>query len=112
MSETSLVAQEDRMWAAIAQLSPYVSTFIGPIIVLLIFQSRPFARFHAIQALALQGGLWICTIIISVIASATCGIGAILYLALLPFVLAPLWGAWKAWEGEWSGFPGLSKFGR
>ena len=104
--------QGERMWAVVAQLLPYVSTFIGPVILMLLLQGQPFARYHATQAVALQVGLWIAGIIIGTLGSFTCGAGYILYLALLPFALAPLWGAWKAWNGEWAGYPFVSGMGR
>lgn len=109
---TELAPEGERMWAVVAQLCPYVSTFIGPVILLLLLQNQPFARYHATQAIALQAAIWVSSFIIGVIASMTCGFGAVLYLALLPFALAPLWGAWKAFNGEWSGFPGVSNIGR
>ena len=109
---TQLAPQSERMWAVVAQLLPYVSTFIGPVIMLLLLNSQPFARYHATQAVALQVALWIASIAIGGLASLTCGIGSVLYLALLPFALAPLWGAWKAWNGEWAGYPFVSGMGR
>ena len=104
---------DDKLWALVAQLSPYVSTFIGPIVVLLVFQEKSaYVRYHAWQALALQGSVWIAAVIIGMISTATCGVGAVLYLLLIPFALAPIYGALLAWGGEWKGFPGIADLGR
>jgi uncharacterized membrane protein len=103
----------DKLWGLLAQLSPYVAPFIGPVVALVLFNTRSaFVRYHAIQALAMQVLILVLGAAISVVSVLTCGIGGILYVALLPFVLAPLYGAWLAWEGRWDGFPGLSSFGR
>lgn len=104
---------DDKLWALVAQLSPYVATFVGPLVVMLVFQDKSaFVRYHAWQALALQGGVWIAAVIIGIISAVTCGVGSLLYLLLLPFALAPIYGAMLAWGGEWKGFPGLASFGR
>lgn len=108
----ALVPAGERTWAVVAQLSPYVSTFIGPALMLLLLQGQPFARYHATQALALQVALWVAGFLVGVIGTATCGLGYVLYLVLLPFVLAPIWGAWKAWQGEWAGYPLVAGYGR
>ena len=109
---SELAPQGERMWAVAAQLCPYISTFVGPAIMLLLLSGQPFARYHATQALALQVALWVAGIVVGAVGSFTCGLGYLLYLVLLPFVLAPLWGAWKAWQGEWAGYPLVAGMGR
>lgn len=104
---------DDKMWALIAHLSVYMSTFLGPLILLLIFQDKSkFVRYHAIQALMVQVAVVIAGVIISIISFVTCGVGSLLYLPLLLVLFAPLWGAYLGWSGEWVGFPGLASVGK
>ena len=42
----------------------------------------------------------------------TCGLGSLLYILMLPLGIIPLGGAYKAYNGEWEGYPALSQFGR
>ncbi|MDP2310978.1 MAG: DUF4870 domain-containing protein [Pseudomonadota bacterium] len=104
---------DDKMWALIAHLSVFMSAFLGPLVVLLVFQDKSkFIRYHAIQALMVQVSVVIAGIIISVISFVTCGLGSLLYLPLLCVLFAPLWGAYLGWSGAWAGFPGLASVGR
>ncbi len=105
--------EDDKLWALVAHLSVYLSTFLGPLVLLLLFQDKSrFVRYHAIQALIVQAGAVVAGIVISIISFFTCGLGAVLYLPLLFVGLMPLWGAYLAWRGEWAGFPGLTDVGR
>jgi uncharacterized membrane protein len=109
----STASSDDKLWATIAHLSVYVATFIGPLLVLLVFGSKSkFVRYHAIQALVVQGVAVIASVIISVISVVTCGFGSVLYLPLLLMVFVPLWGAYLSWNGTWSGFPALESIGK
>jgi hypothetical protein len=104
---------DDKLWALVAHVSVFASTFFGPLVVYLIFQDKSkFVKYHAMQALTFQGLVWLLTIVISVISTVTCGIGAFLYLFLLPLALVPIWGAYVSFSGQWGGFPGLSTFGK
>ena len=108
---------DDKLWATIAHVSPFVSTFIGPLLVLLLYKDNaPYVKYHAVQSLAYQILALIIGVfggsIIAVVGTFTCGLGYVLYLLLLPLPLVPLWGAYLAWNGRWDGFPGLSSFGR
>ncbi len=106
-------SSDDKLWGTIAHLSVYVATFIGPLVVLLIFGSKSkFVRYHAIQALVVQGVAVIASVLISVISVVTCGFGSVLYLPLLLMVFVPLWGAYLSWNGTWSGFPALESIGK
>jgi len=104
---------DDKTFALIAHLSIYVATFIGPLVMWLIFKDKSaYIKFHAMQALIFQGALWILSVIIGAISVVTCGFGGVLYAVLIPLFFVPLYGAYLAYDGQWSGFPGLSGFGR
>lgn len=111
---------DDKNWGLLAHLSIYVAAFMGPLVVWLIFKDKsPFIKYHAMQALILQAAMWISGallgFIITVVSFVTCGFGSVLYLAYLlyiPLAFVPLWGAYRAYEGAWEGFPGMSNFGR
>ena len=104
---------DDKTFGLLAHLSVYVSTFIGPLVVWLLFKEKSkFIAYHAMQALALQVAGLILGVIVSGISLVTCGVGSVLYLALIPLMFVPLWGAWKAYSGEWSGYPLLAQFGK
>ena len=108
---------DDKTWGAIAHLSVYLSWFLGPIVVMLMYQEKsPYIKYHAIQALIGQIALTVvgtfAGIVIGVIGAFTCGVGYVLYLPFSLLVFVPLYGAYKAYSGEWSGFPLVSQFGR
>jgi uncharacterized membrane protein len=109
--------EDDKMWAAVAHVSPFIAPLMGPIIVLLIFNEKgKYIRYHAIQAIVMQIVLGvvgvISAIVIAIISALTCGVGAVLYLLMFPLALVPLYGAWQAWNGTWSGFPLIDSVGR
>lgn len=104
---------DDKTFATIAHLSIFISHFIGPLVVWFIFKEKSaFIRYHALQAVLYQFATLIVATAIGAFATITCGIGAILYILLIPMFFVPVWGAWRAYEGDWSGFPLLSGFGR
>ena len=98
---------DDKTFALLAHLSVYVSWWLGPLVMMLIFKDKAaFVKYHAVQALAMQIAL---SVLGAIVATLTCGFGTIL---LLPLALVPLYGAYVAYQGQWSGYPGLSSFGR
>jgi hypothetical protein len=108
---------DDKTMALLSHLSVYVFPFLGPIIFYLIFQEKSrFIKYHAVQALLSHAALWgmeiIGIILITIISTITCGIGSVLYIVLLPLPLLHLWGAYKAYQGEWEGYPLVSGIGR
>jgi uncharacterized Tic20 family protein len=108
---------DDKLWGMIAHVSVYVSWFLGPLIVMLIYQEKsPYIKYHAIQALIGQIALTVVAAIggtvIMVISWFTCGVGALLYLPLSLIGFVPLYGAYKAYSGNWDGYPMISQFGR
>lgn len=102
----------DRMWGVLTHLSTFYAPFLGPIVAWVIFSGTPFVRYHAVQALALQAVIAVIGAVIAVISFLTCGVGALLYVALVPLGLLPFVGAFFAGTGQWVGFPGLAGFGR
>lgn len=107
-------SSNDRLWALAAHVSVYLGLpVIGPVIVMLLAKDQPFARYHAIQALALHVALAVLAgVIIPIISFFTCGAGALLYIPLFVGPLIPIWGALKAFGGEWQGYPLLARFGK
>jgi len=107
------ITESDRLMALLA----YITGVIVPIIILLSegMKNRPFQRYHAIQSL----GLWVATLIYSVVAcivyflltTITFGIlGLCLWIIfLLPLVPVILYGI-KAYQGEWVVIPVVTDF--
>ncbi len=109
-------SNDDKTWGLIAHISVYLAWFLGPVIVLLIYQEKsPFIKYHAIQALLCQVALSVVggflAIVVTLLSWVTCGVGALLFLPLSLLGLVPLYGAYKAYQGEWHGFPLLEKVG-
>ncbi|MFZ5479712.1 MAG: DUF4870 domain-containing protein [Myxococcota bacterium] len=104
---------DDKTWALVAHLSPYIATFVGPLLVMLLFSDKSkYVKYHAVQALGYQVAVWILGVIFAIISTLTCGLGSILYLLFIPMAFVPLYGAWVAWEGKWVGYPGIAQFGK
>ncbi len=104
---------DDKTFATLAHLSIFISHFVGPLVVWFIFKDKSaYIRYHAMQALLFQFFTLIVASAISALTAITCGVGAVLYLVLIPMFFIPVWGAWRAYEGDWNGFPMLSGFGR
>lgn len=90
---------DDKLWGMLGHLVAFVFPLGGPLVVWLIYRDKAiFVRYHALQSLIFQ-------VIIAVIGSVTCGIGFLL-LAL------QLWLAWRAYQGEWAGYPLIDGIGR
>ena len=91
---------DDKLWGAVAHLSAFV--FIpgaGAVIFYLIYKDKSaFIKYQAIQSLVVQLAIYI-------LGGLTCGFGLIL-------LLLPLYGAWKAYEGSWEGYPLLWNVGK
>ncbi len=92
------VTSDDKLWAALA----YVFTPLVPIIILLIEdkKNRPFIKAHNVQALVL--GI-VAIIIVPILASVTCGVGAIVWIIFL-------YWAYKAYQGELINIPVVTDF--
>ncbi|MEE1617272.1 DUF4870 domain-containing protein [Brachybacterium sp. J153] len=111
-----------KLWSMFAQLSTIVGYVIGagflgwlgPLIIFLVYKDRNrFIRFNAAEALNAAIAVFIAeialSIVITIIAIVTFGIGSVLYVlvavpAILHIVFAIL-GAVKANQGEWWNYP-------
>ena len=96
--ETDDITDDDRLWAALAWIPIWPIWPIIPIVLLLIEgkKDRPFIRYHAILSLL--------TGIVGTILSVIC-LGIIVLLAMFYFAI-------KAYQGEYTEVPGLTKFAR
>ena len=92
------VTSDDKLWAALA----YVFSPIVPIILMLMEdkKNRPFIKAHNAQALVL-GVIMI--IVVPILATFTCGIGAIVWFIML------FW-AYKAYQGQYVTIPVVTDF--
>ncbi len=93
------VTSDDKLWAALGY-----PIFIIALIMLFVEgkKDRPFIRFHAVQALALNIVLWVLIIILSVtVILAICD--PILWLVML-------WPAILAYQGKYFEVPVVTKF--
>jgi len=104
------VTKDERTMALLAHLLPIMSGFIGPLIIYAVKANESkFVAYHAMQA-SIFVGAW--TVLIITLYLCTCGFGIFLVLPLLPVVIiAQVYMAMKANEGEWRGYPGMAHFG-
>ncbi|HJS28784.1 MAG TPA: hypothetical protein VJ768_04140 [Anaerolineales bacterium] len=96
---SSDVTSDDRLWAAVGYP-------IGLVAVIMLFiegkKSRPFIKYHAVQAIAFNVVLFVLYAILSV----TVVLGV-----CIPFLwLATFWPAYKAYKGEYLELPVLTDF--
>jgi hypothetical protein len=102
--------QNSRILAAFAHASSVVGlAMFAPAVVWLMYRGKPggeFAAYHALQATVFHVAAFA---LIMVTAFCTFGLSTIL---LLPWFAFDLWMAWRAYEGAWAGYPGMSGLGR
>jgi uncharacterized membrane protein len=105
------VTSDDKLWAALGY-----PIFIVAVIMLFIEgkKDRPFIKFHAVQALALNVGVWAVEIVLGILSSAlaavTFGIGALIG-CIAPIVwLLLIWPAVLAYQGKNFEVPVVTKF--
>ena len=105
------ITDDEKTMALLAHVLPIGTGFIGPLIILLIKgEESAFVKYHATQALIFMG---IFTVVFVLTYIFTCGLGAILILPLIPFMIAgQIYIGIQAQKGAWMGYPGLEKFGR
>jgi uncharacterized membrane protein len=104
MSQTPVspdVTSDDKLWAALGY-----PIFIVAIIVLFMEEkkARPFIKFHAVQALALNVVVWI---LASLLTAITIGFGG---LCAPLFWLALLYPAYLAYQGKYFDVPVVTNF--
>jgi uncharacterized membrane protein len=105
------ITSDDKLWAALGY-----PIFIIALIMLFVEgkKDRPFIKFHAVQALALNVGVVAVEIILGVLSAAlaavTFGIGAVIS-CIAPLVwLLLLWPAILAYQGKYFEIPVITKF--
>jgi uncharacterized membrane protein len=105
------ITSDDKLWAALGY-----PIFIIALIMLFVEEkkNRPFIKFHAVQALALNVGVVIVEIILGILSSAlaavTFGIGGVLG-CIAPLVwLLLIWPAILAYQGKYFEIPVVTKF--
>jgi len=114
MTQQSLdsnITSDDKLWAALGY-----PIFIIALIMLFVEskKSRPFIKFHAVQALAFNVVVWAIEIILGILSSAlgaiTFGIGALIS-CIAPLVwLILIWPAILAYQGRYFEVPVVTKF--
>jgi uncharacterized membrane protein len=96
------ITENDKLMAALC----YPIAIVMSIIVLVSesMKTRPFQKYHAVQALVLWAVISVALLIITCL---TFGIGAFLYFIAW---LVLLWPAYKAYKGEYVEIPVISNF--
>ena len=101
MNEQLEVTNDDLIMAALGYPIPIIA-----VIILLLEEkkNRPFLRFHAIQAVALNVALWGLIVVFS---TCTLGFGAL----CVPFLwLVTLWPAFDSYKGNYTEVPVITNF--
>ena len=105
------ITSDDKLWAALGY-----PIFIIALVMLFIEgkKDRPFIKFHAVQALALNVGIWVVEIVWGIISSAlaavTLGLGAVLGCVGPLIWLVLIWPAVLAYQGKYFEVPVITKF--
>jgi len=105
------ITNDDKLWAALGY-----PIFIIALIMLFVQgkKDRPFIKFHAVQALALNVVLWILEIVLGIVsglfAKMTFGIGALINCISPLLWLGMLWPAILAYQGKYFEIPVVTKF--
>jgi uncharacterized membrane protein len=105
------ITSDDKLWAALGY-----PIFIVALIMLFIEgkKDRPFIKYHAVQALALNIGIWLVEIILRILSGALgnvsffIGWGISCIAALVWLVL--IWPAVLAYQGKYFEVPVVTKF--
>jgi uncharacterized protein len=105
------ITSDDKLWAALGY-----PIFIVALIMLFVEgkKDRPFIKYHAVQALALNVGVWVVEIILgilsAVLGAVTFGIGGLIG-CLAPLIwLLLIWPAVLAYQGKYFEVPVVTKF--
>jgi uncharacterized membrane protein len=105
------ITSDDKLWAALGYP-------IFPIALIMLLmdekKNRPFIKFHAVQALALNVGIWVVEILLAILsailAAVTFGIGGLIS-CIAPIVwLLLIWPAVLAYQGKYFEVPVVTKF--
>jgi len=100
----------NRLMAAISHASSVAGlAMFVPVVLWLVHRNKPgseFAAYHALQATVFH-----CAAFALILVTAFCTFGLSTVL-LLPWFALDLWMAWRAYHGEWAGYPGMAGLGR
>jgi uncharacterized membrane protein len=105
------ITSDDKLWAALGY-----PIFIIALIMLIVEgkKDRPFIKFHAVQALALNVIFWIVEIVLGILSAAlaavTFGIGGIISCIAPILWLLLIWPAILAYQGKYFDIPVITKF--
>jgi uncharacterized protein len=94
-----------RMWALLAQLAGFITSFVGALVIYLIYKDRdPFIRRHAAQALNFQIIIAIAYVVSTVLIFVLIGIPLLLAVGVC-WIVFPILGAIAANKGEDYSYP-------
>ena len=105
------ITSDDKLWAALGY-----PIFIIALIMLFVEgkKDRPFIKFHAVQALAINVVFWIVEIVLGILSAAlatvTFGIGGVLSCIGPILWLLLIWPAVLAYQGKYFEVPVVTKF--
>jgi uncharacterized membrane protein len=105
------ITSDDKLWAALGY-----PIFIIALVMLFVEgkKNRPFIKYHAVQALALNVVVWVVEIILGILSSAlaavTLGIGGVISCISPVLWLLLLWPAVLAFQGKYFEIPVITKF--
>ena len=90
---------DDKMWGMVAHLSALIVPVLGALALYLIYKDTGrYVKYHAAQSLTFQ-------LVAYVIGSVTCGFG-------LVSLFLSVWLAYRAYKGEWAGYPLIESVGK
>jgi uncharacterized membrane protein len=102
------ITDNDKLMAALSYPIPIVA-----IIILLVqdMKSRPFQKFHAVQALAANIVLWVIVAVLScILGLLTAFIGGLCGMVPLLLWIVTLYWAYQAYQGQYFEIPWLTQF--
>jgi uncharacterized protein len=105
------ITSDDKLWAALGY-----PIFIIALVMLFVEgkKNRPFIKYHAVQALALNVVFWVVEIILGILSAAlaavTFGIGGVISCISPVLWLLLLWPAILAYQGKYFEIPVVTKF--
>ena len=104
-------SQDHRLAAALSHGAVVALPALGPFVVWAVMRDRSaFVRYHSMQAMVAQGTWLVVSVLLSVL---TCGVLSFVTAPLfLLTAVAELYMAWRAWQGEDVGYPGVEDLGR
>ncbi len=101
------LTKDEKTMAMLVWLLAIPTAFVGPLVLYLVKKEESkFVAFHALQSLWFSVVAWV---IVMILASVTCGVGAVLVIA--PVIVDIVWLI-KANNGEWAELPVVGKWAR